>query len=149
MRRPSGHARPAPRRTLQAAAPVCLADLVHGEKPEEHRGGEQTHRGAERSPVSGAVGPEPGPHPKSCQHPPSAHGKQLAALWPPQLSWHLYPGASGRAGTPLLLEGPHPGQIAAHGGCRILGSLCHGGLSPSAACGGSVRSSLAAWASWV
>lgn len=80
---PSGQAQRAPRRRRQEAArSLSGADLVHGEEPEEHRGGEQAYRGAERSPVSGAVRPEPGPHPKSCQHPPSAHGEQGAPCGP-------------------------------------------------------------------
>lgn len=56
---------------------LCSADLQHGEEPEEHWGGKQDHRGAKRSPVSGALRVEPGSNPKSCQYPPSAHGKKL------------------------------------------------------------------------
>lgn len=59
-------------------APLCHpTGLVHGEKSEEHRGREPADRGAERSPVPGAVRPEPGPHPEPCQHPPATHG-----TWP-------------------------------------------------------------------
>lgn len=53
------------------------ADLQHGEEPEEHWGGKQDHRGAKRSPVPGALRVEPGSNPKSCQYPPSAHGKKV------------------------------------------------------------------------
>lgn len=59
----------------------CSADLQHGEEPEEHWGGKQNHRGAKRSPVPGALRVEPGSNPKSCQYPPSAHGKKLC--WRP------------------------------------------------------------------
>ena len=50
-------------------------DLVHGEEPAEHGGGERADRGEERDPVHGAVGSQPGADPKPGQHPPSQHGE--------------------------------------------------------------------------
>lgn len=70
-------------RRQSQADPGSAADLLHGEEPEEHGGGEQTDRGEERGPGPGAVGPEPGPDPQFGQHPPADHGES----WLDWLDW--------------------------------------------------------------
>lgn len=77
------------------------ADLVDGVQPEEHRGGEQDDRAAQRQPAEGARPPQPDAHQQPDGHPAAPNGTwggvvSLSPIRPPQgivwtnLSTHTY-----------------------------------------------------------
>lgn len=61
--------------SFTALLSASASDLLHGEEPEEHGGGEQADWGKEQGPVPWAIWPESGPDPKPGQHPPAHHGE--------------------------------------------------------------------------